>query len=177
MIAYRYNPATFIYEDEVPCQKDIDGTYLLPEFCTFTAPEKYPEESVIKNQWNPKENKWVPVEDHRRYRGEDGNLTGGTPYWLEDDVEREEPRYMKEIGPLPEGALLEKPKLTPERSRKKELQNLISEEKYSLIESDYKIIKSIELGVDPDSIYPGIKAERQRSRDLINQYEEELKQL
>lgn len=52
---------------------------------------------------------WEKVEDHRQHMDERGRKEGGTPYWLPGDTWRSEPRYVEELGPLPEGALLEKP--------------------------------------------------------------------
>ena len=52
---------------------------------------------------------WETVEDHRQHMDERGRKEGGTPYWLPGDTWRSEPRYMEELGPLPEGALFEKP--------------------------------------------------------------------
>ena len=52
---------------------------------------------------------WEAVEDHRQHMDERGRKEGGTPYWLPGDTWRSEPRYIDELGPLPENALLERP--------------------------------------------------------------------
>ena len=52
---------------------------------------------------------WETVEDHRQHMDERGRKEGGTPYWLPGDTWRSEPRYIDELGPLPENALLERP--------------------------------------------------------------------
>lgn len=52
---------------------------------------------------------WETVEDHRQHMDERGRKEGGTPYWLSEDTWQSQPRYMEELGPLPEGVLLEKP--------------------------------------------------------------------
>ena len=52
---------------------------------------------------------WETVEDHRQNMDERGRKEGGTPYWLPGDTWRSEPRYIEDLGPLPEGALFEKP--------------------------------------------------------------------
>ena len=52
---------------------------------------------------------WETVEDHRQHMDERGRKEGGTPYWLPGDTWRSEPRYIEDLGPLPEGALFEKP--------------------------------------------------------------------
>ena len=52
---------------------------------------------------------WETVEDHRQHMDERGRKEGGTQYWLPGDTWRSEPRYIDELGPLPENALLERP--------------------------------------------------------------------
>ena len=52
---------------------------------------------------------WETVEDHRQHMDERGRKEGGTQYWLPGDTWRSEPRYIDELGPLPESALLERP--------------------------------------------------------------------
>ena len=52
---------------------------------------------------------WETVEAHRQHVDERGRKEGGTPYWLPGDTWRSEPRYIEDLGPLPEGALFEKP--------------------------------------------------------------------
>ena len=58
-------------------------------------------------RWNGEA--WETVEDHRQHMDERGRKEGGTPYWLPGDTWRSEPRYIDELGPLPENALLERP--------------------------------------------------------------------
>ena len=52
---------------------------------------------------------WETVEDHRQKMDEKGRKEGGTPYWTKEDTWRSEPRYVEELGPLPENALLVRP--------------------------------------------------------------------
>lgn len=54
---------------------------------------------------------WEVVEDHRQHMDEKGTKQGGTPYWLpaEGDDWQSPPRYTEELGPLPEGAVTERP--------------------------------------------------------------------
>jgi hypothetical protein len=56
---------------------------------------------------------WEVVEDHRQKTDEHGTKDGGTPYWLPEDDHTSPPRYMETPGPLPEGALLERPAAPP----------------------------------------------------------------
>ena len=54
---------------------------------------------------------WEVVEDHRQHMDEKGTKQGGTAYWLpaEGDDYTSQPRYMETLGPLPEGAMTERP--------------------------------------------------------------------
>lgn len=54
---------------------------------------------------------WEVVEDHRQYMDSTGTKQGGTPYWLpaEGDDYASPPRYMEALGPLPKGAVTERP--------------------------------------------------------------------
>jgi hypothetical protein len=56
---------------------------------------------------------WEIVEDHRQHMDETGTKVGGTPYWLPGDTHTSPARYTDKLGPLPEGALLEKPAAPP----------------------------------------------------------------
>ena len=54
---------------------------------------------------------WEVVEDHRQHMDEKGTKHGGTPYWqpAEGDDWQSPPRYTEELGPLPDGAVTERP--------------------------------------------------------------------
>ncbi|MCD7985083.1 MAG: phage tail protein [Desulfovibrio sp.] len=54
---------------------------------------------------------WEVVEDHRQHMDSTGTKQGGTPYWLpaEGDDYASPPRYMEVLGPLPDGAVTERP--------------------------------------------------------------------
>lgn len=54
---------------------------------------------------------WEVVEDHRQHMDSKGTKQGGTPYWLPayGDDYTSPPRYMDSLGPLPEGAVTERP--------------------------------------------------------------------
>ena len=57
-------------------------------------------------------NAWEVVEDHRQHMDSKGTKIGGTPYWQPADGDdwQSPPRYTEELGPLPEGAVTERPK-------------------------------------------------------------------
>lgn len=71
-------------------------------------------------------NVWDLVEDHRQHMDEQGRKQGGTQYWMPDDIWQSQPRYMTELGPLPEGALLERPEKPLEIIRSEKLSSLRS---------------------------------------------------
>lgn len=54
---------------------------------------------------------WEVVEDHRQHMDSKGTKIGGTPYWqpAEGDDWQSPPRYTEELGPLPDGAVTERP--------------------------------------------------------------------
>lgn len=54
---------------------------------------------------------WEVVEDHRQHMDSKGTKQGGTPFWLPADGDdyTSPPRYMDSLGPLPDGAVTERP--------------------------------------------------------------------
>lgn len=54
---------------------------------------------------------WEVAEDHRQHMDSKGTKTGGTPFWLpvKGDDYTSPSRYMDSLGPLPEGAVTERP--------------------------------------------------------------------
>ena len=54
---------------------------------------------------------WDYIEDHRQHMDSKGTKQGGTPYWrpVDGDDWQSPPRYTEELGPLPEGAVTERP--------------------------------------------------------------------
>lgn len=54
---------------------------------------------------------WYYIEDHRQHMDERGTKQGGTPHWLPSDGDdyASPPRYMEALGPLPDGAVTERP--------------------------------------------------------------------
>lgn len=77
-------------------------------FATPTPPPaSIPEGHVAR--WTGME--WELVEDHRQHLDEKGTKQGGTPYWIpsEGDDWQSLPRYTKDLGPLPDGAVTVRP--------------------------------------------------------------------
>lgn len=101
MLTYHYDEKTkeFIYAEKAfldPLESKVQGKdiFLLPANATFIPPTEVKEGCV--NVWNGDE--WEEVEDNR-----------GVAYWLPGDVYGMNARIMKELGALPDGAILEAP--------------------------------------------------------------------
>ena len=94
-------------------------------YATPTPPPDIPEGHAAR--WTGAS--WEVVEDHRQKLDSTGAPQGGTPYWLpgEGDDWQSPPRYLNELGPLPEGAVTtrpEKPAPTLEEARASALAEL-----------------------------------------------------
>lgn len=97
---YGYDEDGFFTQQETcspdPLESEIKGeaVWLIPANATLIEPPAAVEKHVrvFKN------GAWAQVEDNR-----------GTKYWLPGDTWQTEPREMEELGPLPDGALLERP--------------------------------------------------------------------
>ena len=114
MIYYSYTADTseFIGQgtaqpDPLESKKQGKEVFLLPRNATFTPlPE---EKDGFARCWNGMA--WEYVEDNR-----------GTEYWLPADTWEAPAREMKELGALPDGALLERPVKSQEQIEKERLE-------------------------------------------------------
>ena len=138
--AYHYDEDG-VYDGMVVRQQDIVNPeeYLIPGDSTLIAPPECTPPQVA--HWTGTE--WEVIEDHRQHLDETGTPAGGTPYWLpsEGDNWRSEPRYMKELGPLPAGAVTTRPEKTAEEIQQEELQATINEAESYLNNTDYRVLK------------------------------------
>jgi len=118
------------------------GVFPLPANSTYAIPPHV--EKPYVPVWNG--SSWELKEDHRRYLNDKGNYDGGTPYWLpsEGDDYNSEPRYMTELGPLPEGAVISKPEKSQKVIEKEKLEKEVMEAKAYLESTDYVTLKIIE---------------------------------
>lgn len=99
-MSYSYDENGIFAQTEIcsadPLESEIKGeaVWLIPVNATLIEPPTAVEKHirVFKN------GAWAQVEDNR-----------GTKYWLPGDTWQTEPREMKGLGPLPEGAMLERP--------------------------------------------------------------------
>ncbi len=87
-----------------------DGEYA-PDYTIPVQPEKRTGYWPVANSTRTG---WDYIEDHRQHMDSKGTKQGGTPYWqpAEGDDWQSPPRYTEELGPLPEGAVTERPEKT-----------------------------------------------------------------
>ena len=115
MMLYKYDPTTKELTGSKPAQRRPNGQPITDVLHATTV-----EPPVLEDKqqavWNGES--WDVVEDHRKQSGVEGS---GTPYWLPGDAWNTPARYMTELGPLPEGALLEAPAKTDEEIAAEEL--------------------------------------------------------
>lgn len=105
-IAYQYDASGFFAGEN-------EDYGVLPNNATYKKPP-----TIQLGKWPCWTGKaWKQVEDHRERENlpdlvalyGDNFPQDGTEYWLLGDTHESTARHMKEIGPLPEGALLERP--------------------------------------------------------------------
>lgn len=104
---YIYDLTTGEYTGSRDATQRPNGEYVLE--ATGATPTPPPADLPAGHvaRWTGEE--WEAVEDHRQKMDERGRKRGGTPYWTKEDTWRSEPRYVEDLGPLPEGALRERP--------------------------------------------------------------------
>lgn len=115
MLIYKYDPKTKELTGSKPAQKRPNGEFIT-DVLNATTVEPPALEDKQQAVWNG--TAWDTVEDHRKKLGVPDS---GTPYWLPGDSWNTPARYMTELGPLPEGALLEAPAKTDEELVAEEL--------------------------------------------------------
>lgn len=105
---YMFDAKTREYKGSRPAQ-ELNGKALTKSaFATPTPPPaSIPEGHVAR--WTG--TAWETVEDHRQHLDSKGTKTGGTPFWrpAEGDDWQSQPRYIEDLGPLPEGAITVRP--------------------------------------------------------------------
>ncbi len=99
-LSYSYDENGIFTQTEIcspdPLESEIKGeaVWLTPANATLIEPPA----SIEKHVRVFKNGVWTQVEDNR-----------GTEYWLPGDTWQTEPRKMEDLGPLPDGVLLERP--------------------------------------------------------------------
>lgn len=120
MKLYKYDLKTGEFTGEMEAQKRPNGQDIVDVIgATVQQPPQTGEKQAAR--WTG--DAWELVEDHRQTRDKGGVIVegSGTAYWLPGDTWQTPARYLTELGPLPEGALLERPAKTPEEIEKEEL--------------------------------------------------------
>lgn len=161
---YSYNTPLNEYEGKTPAQQDPRGPakLLMPYKSTLSQPPPYKKGFSIV--FNMEAQAWRYIEDHRQALDERGRIieSSGTPYWISEDNTDSRPRYVTDLGPLPEGALLEVPKNIEWLRAKKlaEITNIRNELEQSPIE-----VNGLVFDADPLS-YQRIQAAYTAMKDL-----------
>lgn len=132
MLCYNYDDITNEYLSSTECVLDpletqLQGkdVWMLPANATFVEPPA--AQKGFARVW--KKIQWVQVEDNR-----------GTKYWMPGDTWDSEPKEMKDLGPLPEGAITVKPEKTLEEAKSLKVSQIDSETSSSILAGfDYTI--------------------------------------
>ena len=160
--AYSYDPETMAYTGQKVCQLDPLETqakgelvWLTPANATRTAPPA-PKRGFAR-VYVPASDSWDYKEDHR-----------GTEYWLpaEGDNWQSSPRIMQELGPLPEGAVAERPARPEEDILREKWEMLRAARNYRLTETDYLLMPDYPIS---ETAREAVKTYRQALRDLPEQ--------
>lgn len=114
-------------------------------------------------QWDGE--KWLLREDHRSRKAHEfqvDEVQEATDYWLPGDTYETPARHMVTTGPLPEGALLEK----PAKSGEELFASLRAERDRRITETDYMAMPDYPL---TDAVRKKLLVYRQALRDLPSQ--------
>ena len=156
MLTYKFDHETkeFLRSEEAhldPLESKAQGrdVYLLPADSTFTTPPDEKEGYAVC--WNG--TSWEYIEDHRQKRDMGGvPIEGtGTAYWLPGDTWQTEPREMKDLGPLPDGALLERPEKSLEELKADKVFQIDAETSAAILAGFDYIIKGTSYHFSYDS--------------------------
>lgn len=131
-MSYSYDENSIFTQSETcspdPLESEIKGeaVWLIPANATLIEPPAAVEKHVrvFKN------GAWAQVEDNR-----------GVKYWLPGDTWQTEPREMKVLGPLPEGASTVKPEKSEKEKQLEAYQTELREKEAWLREHDYIGVK------------------------------------
>lgn len=97
---------------------------------------------------------WEVLEDHRQHPDASGVKQGGTKYWLpaEGDDWRSNGRYIEELGPLPEGAVTEKPAKPFDMVRSEKLSELNNGLNVARASSSTNILSSVGFAINANDM-------------------------
>ena len=133
-----------------------------------STPEGLPPRPWVKKWPQYVNSAWVLVEDHRKRKSpafaiEDAQ--DGTDFWLPGDTHDTPARHMNKPGPLPEGAITERP-AAPEPTTDELFAQLRAARDAKLTATDKYLLPDYPISADALS---AIKAYRQALRDLPDQ--------
>lgn len=158
---YVFSPKTGELTGQRPAQV-VNGKPLTKSaYATTTPPpENIPDGHVAR--WTGSE--WELVEDHRQHLDSKGTKQGGTPYWLpaEGDDWQSPPRYTKDLGPLPAGAVTVRPE-TPAPTEAELFQQLRADRDRRIAATDFLLMQDYPIKEDQRT---AVQAYRQALRDL-----------
>lgn len=157
--AYCYDTETFeLLRTEKcgidPLESELVGkpVWLVPAYSTLTSPT---EEAApgYTNVWDGAA--WTVKEDHR-----------GKEYWLPGDSWQTEPTTMQDFGPLPKGAVLERPAKTSAEITVEHATRVRSERNARIAATDYLMAADYPLNQEDRAC---VAAYRQALRDMPQQ--------
>lgn len=110
---------------------------------------------------------WYYIADHRQHMDSKGTKQGGTPFWLPADGDdyTSPPRYMETLGPLPEGAVTERPE-KPAPTVPELFASLRAERDRRIAATDYLVMPDYPLTEEAKAT---VSTYRQALRDLPQQ--------
>ena len=141
-IAYMYDEKGIFTQTEIcsldPLESKIKGeaVWLIPANATLIKPPA----SIEKHVRVFKNGVWAQVEDTR-----------GIKYWLPGDTWQTEPHEMKDLGPLPNGALLERPEKSLKELKIDKLSQIDTETSAAIISGFDYIINNTKYHFSYDS--------------------------
>ena len=159
---YYYSPKTREFLHSKPAQRSRAGLPLPALHATQVPPPEVQDKQIAV--WNGKS--WDVVEDHRQKPDGRGGKKDGTPYWLPEDKPGAQPRYVEDLGPLPEGALLEEPQKSEEELLEEKFSSLRAIRDGKLNATDYLIMPDYPISADE---LAAVQEYRQALRDLPSQ--------
>lgn len=147
---YLFDQQTGEFMGTMQAQKRPNGQYITDVRGATAEPVPADIPEGMKARWTGTE--WELVADHRQTRDKGGVIEegSGTPYWLPGDTYESPARYMKELGDLPEGAILEKPS-KPAEVLAQEAQQLAKAERAAIVAKNTVTVDGLVFNADEKS--------------------------
>lgn len=196
MKLYYRDPKTGEYKEERDAQLDRHGRpitdvlFAVPDapgaaragFAQVWVPDgsagKYPAEALTLSAQGTG-GSWYYIEDHRQHVNKQGVKEGGTEHWLPSagDTYLSSPRYMEELGPLPEGAVTTRPEKPAEekladakRAKTAQFDRVMADIDASLVRPTVDIVDAM---LNPETVSEGdTNTNFEQSTTVFNQLRE-----